>query len=224
MTLAVLSKRSEIVSRVETRSTWIELPLAGIPDVAKVGLRAWPEPARAPIQIGVEITQVNGATLAHPISFVIALDKRQVPPPLEVVDLDDHRPAHISFGSVEWFLVAPGHQNEVRAIDAHGRAVYREVDTSIYAYRLDCSRCGRVRYARRNTLHQIQYCWVCTSQIRLHRRAGRQPPPLGRNVTRETEDLVIRLDAEGVSGKQIASVIGRSRSTVSKILKRRGRR
>ena len=54
-----------------------------------------------------------------------------------------------------------------------GREARRVVDTQIYCYRMAC-RCGRVRYAKANNLHEISSCRVCHRKIHLAKRRSKE--------------------------------------------------
>jgi hypothetical protein len=74
-------------------------------------------------------------------------------------------------GPITWHLVEHlGIASEVVRLDRDGTPVYHSVDTHTRCYAFTC-RCGRVRYAPPNGLHQIGACWVCTRAARLRRRA-----------------------------------------------------
>jgi hypothetical protein len=83
-------------------------------------------------------------------------------------DPDDPRPSVIRLGELEWRLVKAGNALEVTRIDS-GVPTLQSVDTGIYCYRLTCG-CGRERYAKRNSVHQVFACRVCTRQGRLQKR------------------------------------------------------
>lgn len=50
-----------------------------------------------------------------------------------------------------------------------GREVRQKVNVLVYCYRMVCS-CGRFRYAKPNTLHEVTLCRVCQREERLRRR------------------------------------------------------
>lgn len=50
-----------------------------------------------------------------------------------------------------------------------GREAKQRVDTAVYAYRMVCA-CGRIRYAKPNTLHEVRQCRLCQRETRLARR------------------------------------------------------
>ena len=54
-----------------------------------------------------------------------------------------------------------------------GSEIARRVNTTTYGWKLTCP-CGRVRYAKANSRHQVRACRVCTRLGRLERRAKRQ--------------------------------------------------
>jgi len=54
-----------------------------------------------------------------------------------------------------------------------GSEIARTVNTDTYEWKLTCP-CGRVRYAKANSRHQVRACRVCTRLGRLERRAKRQ--------------------------------------------------
>ena len=141
--------------------------------------------------------------------------------------LEDERPQVINFGATVWHLVTKGDvEREVRELDRGGRPVFQEVDTSIYCYKLVCSKCGRVRFARRNSIYEIQYCRVCTKQNRLRNRAAEQYRQRARSGRRKRlapheKDRIIALVEGGMSQKDAAAELKVTPSAVSKVIARR---
>lgn len=73
---------------------------------------------------------------------------------------EEQRPFRIvmSTTGTVWDLVDSDVANERMIIQ--GREVSVRVDVREYCYRMKCS-CGRARYAKRNSVHQITKCRVC---------------------------------------------------------------
>jgi len=250
LTLTVSSKRSEILRALEpgrfTRQAYLTLEVTGLPEVGTLSLFAWPEPAGRPVRIGVDIVRINTALLPYSLTagFELTAEERSAVPAVLADDragqltaldlkhdLEDARPETILIGSTEWTLCPQGRiEREVRKLDDNGRPIFHEVDVGIYCYRLVCARCGRARYARRNSIHQIQYCRVCTAQDQYRRRALNQYLQRARRVVarrRLPPEVVARLaqlHKAGALGIDIAAELRISPGCVSKYLKKLGLR
>lgn len=72
---------------------------------------------------------------------------------------------------VVWTLVPDARAREPARVDGLGRDVQVPVDTDVFCYRMVCL-CGRIRFAKPNTLHQVVKCRVCARATRLGRRAA----------------------------------------------------
>jgi hypothetical protein len=99
----------------------------------------------------------------------------------------------------------------------------------VYCYRLVCPRCGRSRYAKRNSVYQIKYCRVCTQQGRLRRRAleqyrDRERTGGRRRLPPHEQDRAIEIVLGGQSKAAAAREVGVTPSAVTKMFKRRSRR
>ena len=67
-----------------------------------------------------------------------------------------------------WELVPDGPRSE--AVPASGGGVATRDAPDGHVWRMACPRCGRHRYAKSNSRHQIEWCRVCTHELRLARR------------------------------------------------------
>jgi hypothetical protein len=174
-------------------SAHVELPVTGVPDVARVALFVWPEPLGKTRRLAVDVVRLDDTVLKTPVQFTFELRPAERPTvadelPAVVVGVETpstpasawcERPRLLRLkgpeGPVTWQLVeAPGTEREVRRLERDGTPVFGTVDTATYCYRLTCPRCGRVRYSKANSVHQIHLCWVCTRSERLRHRALRQ--------------------------------------------------
>lgn len=239
ISLAISSKRREIISAVArehfAHAALLECRVDGVPGLSRLGVFAWPEPPGRATRIGVDVVRLDEYVLAHPITHGFYLEPHEAPQaslslplPLPISQLmtddaaDDsaatgatHQPRVIVFGEVEWRLAKPA--REVVRLDKDGNPCYREASPTA-CYRLLCSRCGRARYAQRNSIHQIKYCHVCTRQQRLRRRALtqyylRHRPHSPRRVTAQD------LDSNNTQA-ELARRLGVDPSTISKARKR----
>ena len=240
LVLAVSQRRAEILRALSAqryaRAQYLELGVEGVPAVSRVSVYAWPEPPGRPTRIGVDIVRIGIDVLERPITAGFDLTPEETPPRAPTIvtaaDLeatfDDDRPAVITYGQAEWRLVdGLGQQQEVVAIDRTGAPMTQTVDTGIFCYRLICPRCGRVRYAQRNSIHQIKYCRVCTRQDRLRSRALKQyrdrlVDRTRRRLAPHEEDRAVELAAAHTSRAAIAAELGVTASCISKVLKRKG--
>jgi hypothetical protein len=161
--------------------------LKGIPGAHRAAVFLWPEPLGRPKRVSVDVVRLDDAVLKTPIRFAFDLRPAELPeiadetPPVvvqmeEALEDDPGRPRSVRVkgpeGAVTWRLVErPGHEREVQRIERGGAPVVSTVNTATYCYRLTCSLCGRVRYAKPNSIYQIFWCRVCTRMIRLRKRA-----------------------------------------------------
>lgn len=179
-------------------STHLELEVTGVPGVEKVALFAWPEPLGKTRRIAVDVVRLDAAALSAAIQFTYELKPEERPvvedelPPVTVRTVDaEHialmdkacwppdRPRTLKLpgpeGPLTWQLVEmPAQEKEVQQLGKDGMPVFAMVDTATYCYRLTCPRCGRVRYSKPNSIHQIFLCRVCMRMDRLRRRALEQ--------------------------------------------------
>lgn len=224
-----------------TRPAFLDaIEIDGLPGIERVSLFAWPEPPGRPTRIGVDVVRVDESILDYAVTFGLDLKKSEWPvPPAESdnvivaaseieLDFDDSRPSKIKIDHVEWYLCAnAGVQREVRELKRDGQPIFQDVDTSVYCYKLICPRCGRARYAKRNSIHQILYCRVCTRQGRLRNRAlvqfrERERTNTRRRIPPHQQDEVVARTHAGESRTAIADSLGMTPSGVTKILKRKG--
>lgn len=191
--LAVAPHRDAILTALRgasfASSAYLELPVTGVPGVARVGLFAWPEPLGKTRRMALDVVRLDQARLETPIPVVFELRAEERPsvddelPPVVVAAEAEtaastwcQRPQTLKFRSAEgpvvWQLVEePRVESEVVKLDRTGAPIFGSVDTQTYCYRLSCPRCGRVRYSKPNSVHQICLCRVCTRQDQLRRRA-----------------------------------------------------
>lgn len=151
------------------------LTVTGVPDTTAVTIFAWPEPYGACKRIAVDVVQLDDRVLLDPVPlfFDVAPTERPSGPPTEVSDALLGAPV-VTFGDVRWYKIAAEDgkkEREVQKLKSDGSPVYAAVDTTEYNYFMSCPECGRMRYAKRNSLHQIAACRVCTRQERLRKRA-----------------------------------------------------
>lgn len=246
--LAISSRRSDLLDALAevgyARSAYLELAVRGLPGVREISLYVWPTPAGRPVHIGVDVVRLGREVLARPIVLGFDLTPDEKPDQLVsdhtvvtaadlAADLDgEDRPAVIQIGDREWLLVAHrGTQKEVQDLDADGRPLFKDVETSVYCYRLVCPRCGRARFAKRNSIHQIKFCRVCTRQERLRRRAlsqYRMREQRTWSVPRAAPPSVLQAIEQrykaGETQAKIARELDLSPGAVCKILKKRGLR
>ena len=109
----------------------------------------------------------DGSVRVH----VRALNGIQLPDELLVDLAPTPDPLHVEDDSIEgkngsrWYAAPGGMQLEVIDIDDTGAPVYRNVNTDRYNYQLTCN-CGTVRYAKKNSLHQVDRCRPCAKKRR----------------------------------------------------------
>jgi hypothetical protein len=226
------------------RSAYLNLNVEGVPGVRTVSVYAWPEPAGRPTRIGIDVVREGSRALAHPVSINLDLSPEERPAATtdpgedirvtaeDLADMDDDRPAEITLSDGRtWQFFSRGIQREAHDLDRQGRPIYREVDTSMYCYRMICNKCGRPRYAKRNSIHQIQYCRICTRAARLRKRAidqcqersAKGQGPWQRLAPHQVDEA-LELDAEGHTVTSIAEKFGFTVSGMSRLLRRhRGR-
>jgi hypothetical protein len=150
--------------------------VAGVPGVERVVFFAWPDPLTEPSRIGVDVVQLDDAVLDDAVrlgfdledaSTTVTAEEALAVWPGESSPLQHQQP-----GTRGWHRVDGGQiLKEVTSLTAAGHPVFREIDTDVHCYRLVCPNCGRERYAKPNSLHQIDRCHVCTRQNRLRRRS-----------------------------------------------------
>lgn len=176
--VALGKKKEAIISCLRdikfAKSEFIDMAVDGVPGTARVVFFAWPDPLLEPSRIGVDIVQLDDRVLDDALRFGFDLD--------DVVVTADEALAHwpgeshsplrstreVEYG---WQRVESGGvRREVIKLDKDGKPVFRDIDTNVYCYRLVCS-CGRDRYSKPNSIHQIDLCHVCTRNKRLRRRS-----------------------------------------------------
>jgi hypothetical protein len=183
--LALRQHRPEIVQAVARfsflRRAHLELPIAGVPGISLVEIFAWPNPIGRARRVLADIVATDRQALSEPVTVEIELQDGEAAPlrtetaPV-VVDARTRLAAEedaVQIGACLWRRVGPGKQQEVFQLQLDGTPLVRTIDTTKYPYRLTCS-CGRVRYAKRNSLHQIHACRVCTEFARTRAKALKQ--------------------------------------------------
>lgn len=148
------------LSDADLYHTRTEIPLSGVPGVTVA------EACLSADNDCVEVWRLNDTELEEPM---------RVRPPNGMVSVtaDD---LLIDDGSVEgcdgvrWLPAAGGLKSEVQGVDAAGHDIVAQVDTDKYCWRMVCA-CGRWRYAKRNSMHQVNLCRVCTA---VHKREYRK--------------------------------------------------
>lgn len=166
------------------QSVHLEVDVDGLPNVSRVALFAWPEPLGRTQRMVVDVVRLD-SQLIGPVSFTFELSEEERPvvadelPPVTVT-LDSApetgtRPKRLQLqgpdGLVAWELVEAVEAKEVLQLTRAGKPIFGHVDTNVYCYRMTCPRCGRVRYSKPNSVHQVFLCRVCTRTERLRRRA-----------------------------------------------------
>jgi hypothetical protein len=185
--LAVLRHRAAVLEALEAArfvaSVHLERPVTGL-DVERVAFFAWPEPLGRPKRVVVDVVRLD-QQLIDPVSFTFDLAPEETPtapdelPPV-IVDQDAppasrSRPKSVTVegpdGAIVWQHVEAQTAREVLQLTRDGKPVFGHVDTTSHCYRMTCPRCGRVRYAKPNSIHQVFLCRVCMRTERLRRRA-----------------------------------------------------
>jgi len=223
------------------RSSYLDLPVSGLPNVKRLSVFVWPEPPGRPNRIGVDVVRLDETVLDRPISWgfdltpderPIAADEPDVVVGVEELEarLDDDRPEIIRFGSTEWHLVTGmPPQPEVERLGPDGQPIVVYVDIDVACYKLQCPRCGRARYSKRNSVHQIRYCRVCTRADRLRTRALTQYKARTRKGPRlqlapdKVDRALALFDTGNYLQKDVAALVGISPSALSRLLKRNKR-
>lgn len=195
--IAIGAHRDRLVAALRAggwvKSAHFELAVAGLPEVETITLFVWPVPLGHATHLAIDIVRLDARRLREAIRLQLPLRPaerpvavEEVPPPSGGADVElslgpgagAERPEVVKVagpdGPVTWRLVAPGVEQEVVRLGAGGVPVFQPVDTAVFCYRLTCGVCGRVRYAKPNSLHQVALCRVCTRQDRLRRRAVAQ--------------------------------------------------
>jgi len=223
------------------RSAYLDLDVSGLPGVRRVSAFCWPEPPGRPNRIGVDVVRLDETVLDWPVTWgfdLTAAERPVAPDEPDVVvgaeemeaKLDDDRPEIIRFGSTEWHLITGmPPQPEVARLDTDGRPVVTYVDIETSCYKLQCSRCGRARYSKRNSVHQIKYCRVCTRADRLRTRALTQYKARARKGPRlqlapdKVDRALALFDTGNYLQKEVAAAVGISPSALCRLLKRSNR-
>ena len=83
----------------------------------------------------------------------------------------DRLPTSVLVGDIFWVLTNESTSMEPTMASMEGADdVYSRVDTVKYCYRMICE-CGRVRFAKPNTIHEVTRCRPCR---RLERRSQKR--------------------------------------------------
>ncbi|APU88909.1 hypothetical protein Rctr197k_096 [Virus Rctr197k] len=184
--LALAPHRSAVLDALKRHafcaSVHLEFAVAGVPGVHGVAVFAWPEPLGPARRVVIDVVRLDQTVLRAPLSVVFELQEGERPvveetPPVEVTaaefeDLETGRRL-VTVGEVTWSQVLPHEarlEREVQQLERDGRPVFGLVDTAVYSFRMTCG-CGRVRYTRPNSLHQVHQCRVCSRADRLRKRA-----------------------------------------------------
>jgi hypothetical protein len=189
--LAVRSHRARILTALEevhfaSSAYFDDLLIIGVPGVLSVALFAWPEPLGRARRIAIDVVRADRRALREPVSFTFELEPEERPsleetPPVEVTLAEVVEPStgrrQVVLGppgrQARWTQILPAEaklEREVQRLEKDGSPVLVLVDTRTYSYRMTCA-CGRVRYSKPNSLHQIGACRVCTRGERLRKRA-----------------------------------------------------
>jgi len=248
--LAISSARSKILASLDefafSRPVFVQIQVQGIPDVDALGLFAWGEPVGRPNRVGIEVVRVNiDQILEHSMRLSFELEPEERPLAIDEPDVAvsaeelrahfwDARPEILRFDATEWRLVRTTEpQPEVQKIDAEGTAVVAYIDPDKSPYRMQCPRCGRLRYGKRRDLPRIIYCHVCTradGELRRKIKRFKTERPSARRQAQNrrpggSSELVINdvlhlYDTTNLLQMEIAEKVGYSAPTVSRILKK----
>jgi hypothetical protein len=244
LTLALSSKRVDVLRELEAnhwvRPAYLDVAVDGVPGVTRISVFAWPEPPGRPGRVGIDIVRAGDYVLPRPITAGFDLAAHELPAPIdepvsEVVtaqeieqSLEDTRPATIHYKDAVWHLSPGGVRQEIQDLDAEGRPLYADVDTDTYCYKLVCPRCGRHRYAKRNSTYQIKYCRVCTQAERRRKRALDQyarrdrSGPAKRLSAHKTDQALNLYETGRYNISEVARAVGMSPSGMRKLLQRHG--
>ena len=171
--LAFQGHRERLLGAVEKRHylrhAYLELEVMGLPGVRRAAVFCWPEPLGKPRRLTVDVVGFDGGVLDRPISFTYELDPVEVR--VEELSPPASGGARRTRGGIVWTEVPPDEVGkEVLRLEKNGAPVFHTVNTRLYRFKMTC-RCGRVRYARANSLYQVRQCQVCTRADRLRKRA-----------------------------------------------------
>lgn len=102
---------------------------------------------------------------------------------LSVVAVDDKLIDPIVLPAIHWEPVTARNESHLEREPAWvgGCEGIQLVDTAVFCWKMACS-CGRIRYAKANSRHQVKRCRICTKQRQLQRRAERQRELRGRAI------------------------------------------
>lgn len=177
-----LGRKKDIIAQTLKNSGYrknefILLNTPGVPGTEQAVLYAWPDPLLTPTRIGVDVVQLDDRVLDEAFQFGFEL------PPEEQVTVvhaeealaawpsDSEFIPKVDAETPEWIPVPSGYsRQEVIKLTKEGKPVFRTVDTEVFCMRMICS-CGRERYSKKNSIHQITACHVCTRATRLRRRS-----------------------------------------------------
>lgn len=141
------------------------LPVASPSSEFVIGLRGIPDATLAKVQ---GVRRFDG----HYRVAVLSVDGRPFnDPPLIDIEPAPAPELQVEDGSVtgkngsRWYPAPGGMQREVVDIDDAGEEVTRAVNTDRYSLQMTCS-CGTVRYAMKNSIHQVDQCRVCARKRR----------------------------------------------------------
>lgn len=179
--IALGGHRKQIVAALSrshfTRSVHLELDIVGVPAIRTVALFAWPLPPRRPLLMALDIVRLNTHVLDEPIRLEYKLSARDAPAVIEepaerILAGEPVRVVDSPYGSIQWYAVgSAGHEREALRFERDGSLIVGTVNTKSFPFRMACPECGRFRYAKANSLHQVFLCRVCTRQDQLRRRA-----------------------------------------------------
>lgn len=161
------------------KAEFIELKTEGLPGVDRAVFFAWPDPPLHPIRIGVDVVQLDDKVLDEAIrlGFDVPMDLQGTVVHAEEAlalwpaEAEPGNMANPKTTAMAWHKVDEGQiRREVLKLTKEGKPIFRQVDTAEFCMRMVCT-CGRERYSKPNSIHQITACHVCTKNARLRRRS-----------------------------------------------------
>lgn len=143
-----------------------DIPPGGVSAPFTVELRGLPEASLARVRgsrrtdgtARLDVMSLDGRTYEN-------LPLIEVPEPSTVTPLQVEDDSIRGKSGTRWYPAPGGLQPEVVDLDDSGTEVVRQVNTDRYCFQLHCA-CGTVRYAKKNSVHQVDRCRVCAKKRR----------------------------------------------------------
>lgn len=168
-----------LVRRVSGASKGLlfELPVESAPGSAlsQIIFYAWPDPPGIFRAALLDVVRLDDCTLDPPLSFAFDLRTGSLRPRAPTPPARPPPPLGDAASSTSvWAPAPPPDQlpapTEPVGFSPRGRLLYRTVDTATHSRQFTCA-CGRVRFVRPNSTHQVSLCHPCARQAHLRRRA-----------------------------------------------------